>query len=381
MKIAIVYDVMYPYGLGGGEKRNWEVARRLARRGHEVWLVTVQMWDGATEFEREGVHCVGVCRWKPGLSVGGKRSFWQPLYFARHLFSYLRRSEFDLVDCGNFPYLSCLAARAAIQFRRTRLVITWYEARGWRRWTEHRGRAIGVLAGLFELWIARLTAFNVAISSLTAEHARKFLGVKRMTIVPCGVDVAAISSCACCSKENQVLYVGRLTRYKRVDMLIDSFARITGQFPEHKLKIVGRGYERENLEALAARLGLSGKVIFCDGLSEEQLHQEYVKSCVFVLPSEQEGFGIVLLEAMAAGTPLIALKAPHSAAGCLITHGSNGLLAANAEEMAGALVSLLADDALRNRLSAAGRETARQHDWDGAIVPAVEKYFREVAGS
>ena len=381
MKIAIVYDVMYPFELGGGEKRNWEVATRLVKRGHEVQLVSVQMWDGPAEFVKDGVRCVGVCRLKPGLSVRGKRSFWQPMYFARNLFAYLRRCDVDLIDCGNFPYLSCLAARAAILFSKTKLVVTWYEARGRQRWMEHRGPTIGVIAWLFELWISRLTSFNVSISRLTEVNARSFLGLKQMRVVPCGVDYEAVSAVAgVVAKENQVLYVGRLTRYKRVDVLMEAFARIAGGLPGYKLKIVGRGYERENLEALAARLGISGKTIFCEGLSEKDLHSEYARSRVFVLPSEQEGFGIVLVEAMAAGTPVIALKAPHSAADGLITHGVDGFLVANAEDMSVALGSILADEVLWNKLAAAGRETARKYDWDGSVVPEVEKYYRQVVG-
>ncbi|MEI6808304.1 MAG: glycosyltransferase, partial [bacterium] len=354
---------------------------RLAGRGHEVWLVSVQMWDGAPEFIREGVHCVGVCRWKPNLSVGGKRSFWQPLYFARHLISYLRRNDFDLIDCSNFPYLSCLAARTAVLFRRTRLVITWYEARGLRRWMEHRGPATGVVAGLFELWIARLTASNAAISAFTAEHAQKFLGLNHMAVVPCGVDIAAIAAAPeNPAKKDQILYVGRLTRYKRVDMLIEAFSHIASRFPEQKLRIVGKGYERERLQILATKLGLVERVIFCEGLSEKELQIEYAKSCMFVLPSEQEGFGMVLLEAMAAGTPVIALKAPHSAACSLVSHGNNGILVANTEELTDALGSLLGDDDLRSRLAVAGRETARMYDWDEAVIPTVEKYYRDVVG-
>lgn len=376
MKIAIVYDVMYPYGLGGGEKRNWEVARRLAARGHQVWLVSMQMWDGAPEFTREGVHCVGICRSKPGLTVGGKRSLWQPLYFARHLFSYLRRNEFDLIDCSNFPYLSCLAARAAVVFRRTKLVITWYEARGLRRWREHRGPVVGSLAWLFEFWIARLTAHNVAISGFTAGHAEKFLGLKNMAIAPCGVDFEAISSAAAnIPRGKQVLYVGRLTRYKRVDMLIEAFARTAGDFPGYCLKIVGRGYEKEGLQALADRLGVAGRTVFCDGLSEPELFREYAGSQVFVLPSEQEGFGIVLLEAMAAGAPVIARRAPHSAADHLVVHESNGLLVENVDEMASALARILSDTVLRDKFSAAGVDTARKYDWDGAVIPVLEKYY------
>jgi len=380
MKIAIVYDVVYPYGLGGGEKRNWEIARRLVKLGHDVRLVSMQMWEGEAEFRREGVCFTGVCRWKPALSVGGKRSFWEPVYFARHVFSYLKRCDADVVDCSNFPYLSCLAARLANLFRKTKLVITWYEVRGLRRWVDHRGLAVGSIAWLSEFLISRMTIFNMAISRFTEQRAREFLGLKDMAVVPCGVDFAALANAAGTGKKKQVLYVGRLTKYKRVDMLIDAFARISVEYPQYTLKIVGRGYERERLSGIAVEKGVSEKVQFEEDLSEEALYREYASSRVFVLPSEQEGFGIVLLEAMAVGTPVIALKAPNSAAEGLITSENDGLLVESVEELANALRRVISDDGLRDRLSVAGIETARRHDWDRNVIPGLEKYYELVIG-
>ena len=145
MKIAFVYDVAYPYSLGGGEKRTWEVARRLADLGHDVSLISMHMWEGESKFTREGVRCVGICPWREDLLGKGRRSLGEPLYFAKHVYRYLKNHEFDVVDCANFPYLPCIAARLALKGTKTKLVITWYEARGLKRWIEHRG-VVGVAA-------------------------------------------------------------------------------------------------------------------------------------------------------------------------------------------------------------------------------------------
>ena len=377
MNLAIVYDALYPFGFGGGEKRNWEIARRLAARGHSVTLASVQTWEGDAEFLREGVRCRGVCAWRPNLSAGGKRAWREPLYFARHVFSFLRRESFDLVDCSNFPYLSCLAARAALRRRpASSLVITWYEVRGWRGWMEHRG-ALGLPAWVAERLVSRLRARHAAISDFTRARAERMMGMRGLEVVPCGVDCAAAARAAAPGRAPQILFVGRLVRHKRVDFLLRAFASVTSRFPDYRLKIVGRGYEREALGSLVLDLRLGDRVDFVDAMEEDALRAEYARSRCFVLPSEQEGFGIVLLEAMAAGTPVIALDAPYSAAASVVRHGEDGVLVANVEEMGTALAALLGDEEQWHRLSEGGRSTALRFDWDTVVVPRAEAFYRD----
>ena len=375
MKIAIVYDVVYPHRLGGGEKRNWEIARRLAARGHEVWLVTTRMWDGPPVVVREGVHCAGICAWKQWLFARDRRSFLEPLYFATHLFSYLLGHKFDVIDCGSFPYLPCMAARIASMFGRGKLVITWYEVRGLQRWIEHRGKTSGPIAAFLERAVSRLRATHSAISEFTKKRAEEVLGLRNMKVVPCGVENLPGAPASERRRLDQVLYVGRLAGYKRVDLLMDAFAPLAGEMPGLCLKIVGRGECRQGLAEQALKLGIRDKVVFVDSLEERDLRAAYAESKVFALASEQEGFGIVLVEAMAAGTPVIALDAPDSAAGSLIVDGKNGLLVKTKDEMTAALRRVLTDETLCRKLSAEGLVTARRYDWDAAIVPAQIKLY------
>lgn len=368
----------YPFSLGGGEKRNWEIGRRLAARGHEVSLLCVKMWEGEDEIVRDGARYAGVCPWSGDLSVAGKRAMGEPLFFGRHVYAHLKAREYDVVDCSNFPYLSCIAAERALAGKgNSRLVVTWYEIRGFRRWLRHRGWK-GLPAWFFERVVSRLTCHNVAISDFTAARAERKLGIRGIKVVPCGVDTALWRPDGAAAVTGQVLYVGRLTRHKNVDMLITAFAETARSVGDCTLKIVGRGIERNELERLALETCPKGRVVFADSLSEDELRAEYAKSSVFVLPSEQEGFGMVLLEAMAAGAPVVALDSPDSAAGSLIRNGENGMLVRTGPEMASAMRSLLEDPALRARVRTAGAETAARYDWDSAVVTPLEEYYRDV---
>jgi L-malate glycosyltransferase len=376
MKVAIVYDLAYPYHLGGAERRLWELARRLAARGHTVELLSMQMWPGPPVLVQEGVRSVGVCAGMPPFNKRGNRSLIEPVVFACHLFRYLRRTDFDLIDCAEMPYLAALAARLAILGRRTKLVVTWHEARGLRGWVRYNGWT-GLIAAMFERICCRLTRHNIAISEMTARRAREILGIRNMAVVPCGVDLAVWQSWMNVVRGNQILYVGRLVRHKHVDWVIDAFAELDQSHPGFKLKIIGAGYAKTALVDQVARLGLQDKVVFEERVSEQTLAEEYARSRALLFPSTQEGFGMVIIEAMAAGTPVVALDAPDSAAATIVANGQDGMLVQTQTEMVEALKRLASDEDLWQRLSSGGRATVRSYDWT-PIVETLDRFYRSV---
>jgi len=381
MKIAIVYDAIYPDHIGGGEKRNWEVARRLARRGHEVWLIGMQFWPGESVIRREGVICAGVCPAVPLFNRRGRRSLTEPLYFAWHLFRFLLRHRFDLINCGEMPYLSCFVARMFCRRHGTPLVITWHEVRGLSGWRQYSGR-LGALAWFFETLTARLTRHNLAISALTVERSARIYPAlaATMRLIECGVEVGAQADAPApqARSRERLLCVGRLVPHKRVDWLVAAVRRLAADFPDIQLVIVGKGSEENRLRQMAEESGLSGRVEFKGVVGAAELEREMAAAGMLVFPSMQEGFGVVVIEAMAAGLPVIAADAPLSAARFVISHGEDGLLVRTSENLIEAVRSLLKDDALYARLSSQGRIAARRYDWDAAIIPAIEGYFEDI---
>jgi len=160
-----------------------------------------------------------------------------------------------------------------------------------------------------------------------------------------------------------ILTVGRWSaseRYKGADKLIRAVAQLYPAFPGLNLVAVGGGDDLPRLRTLASELGIAGRVHFFDGLSREEVAACYARANIFALPSTGEGFGMVFLEAMAFGAPIVAAACGGSTD--LVHDESNGLLVApnNAKELSQALERLLKDDSLRFRLGRCGAETVRQ---------------------
>jgi phosphatidylinositol alpha-1,6-mannosyltransferase len=169
-----------------------------------------------------------------------------------------------------------------------------------------------------------------------------------------------------------LLIVGRMAaseRYKGHEQLLHAMTRLPGaasganlspRLPaagnvQPRLVIAGDGDDRLRLEALAASLGLSDRVLFTGFVSEATLAELYARAAVFVMPSRGEGFGLVYLEAMRAGRPCVAARA--SAAEEIVADGETGLLAdpLDPDAIAGALGRLLAAPDLARAMGEAGR--------------------------
>ncbi len=160
-----------------------------------------------------------------------------------------------------------------------------------------------------------------------------------------------------------VVAAGRLTRQKGFDLLVRAFAQVIVRRPDWQLRIYGDGAEREALQRLIAELGLS-RSVWLMGRTPE-MHDEMARGSVYALSSRFEGFGMVIIEAMSAGLPVVSFDCPRGPAD-IITHGSNGLLvpAEDVDELGRALLRLIEDDALRRTMAAAARATAQDYSMD-----------------
>lgn len=380
MKIAILYDVLYPFSIGGGEKTNWELARRLAARGHDVTLVSSRMWEGSPYIDRDGVRCAGVCRWLQRTNRLGNRSILQPVLFAVGTFRFLRKERFDVVVCCAFPYLAALAAKLALTFTQTPLALMWFEARGFAAWIKQAGPVLGTFAAFFERCTRFLSPFNQANSLFTSERMIRLLGMRpdSISVIHCGVDYAQMTAAAAIHKERLILTVSRLVPHKRVDTLLEAFNSIAPEFPGHTLCIVGSGVEYVKLLNKVRETGLQDRVHFMECVSDEVLQNLFGIAEVFVLPSEQEGFGMVLIEAMAAGASVIARRSELSAAQYVIENGRDGLLFDDTGGLAETLRKVLSDGNLSSALIKAGKAKAASNDWDTSIVPEFERWLTEL---
>lgn len=184
-------------------------------------------------------------------------------------------------------------------------------------------------------------------SHYCAKQVRSLYGLTREpAIVPELIDLKEWRQClaqnpAEPARRFTVLFVGRFYRRKRVDLLLRAAAELKPQIPGLEVRIVGNGPCRDPLQELSRSLRLEDVVTWLGDVSRADLAAEYQRTTVFCLPSVQEGFGIVLLEAMAAGKPIVAARAaaipevaPHAV---LVTPDDASALAAGIAELSGSL--------------------------------------------
>ena len=373
MKIAYLYDAVYPYTVGGVERRIYELSRRLTARGHEVHIFGMHSWEGERDLELDGVYYHGICPRMP-LYREGRRSIWQAARFGVHSFLPFLRDGFDVIDCQNFPYFSCLAARTGSLLRLSPLVITWHEF-----WEDYWNEYLG-WAGTGGRWMERLctglTPHNVAVSGLTqralSQHFRKDIPV-----IPNGITLREIQSARPSPITSDLVFAGRLIREKRADLLLDAVKLLKQENPDLRYVVIGDGPERGALEARSRNLGLSDNVLFTGFLPDPAGAWSYfLSSKVFVLPSIREGFGMSALEALACGLPVVTIDHPRNATKALLTPDTGRVCKEDACALTIAIRECLEQSA---EMKGACIARARGYDWD-RIVGEMERFYHDVAG-
>jgi glycosyltransferase involved in cell wall biosynthesis len=345
MNIAYVSDVVYPYVKGGAEKRIYEMGRRLTTYD-EVHVFGIKWWEGTKDIDLDGIHLHGIC--KPlSLYAGERRSFREAIRFAGSL-GPLSAYDLDVIDCNQFPYLHCFPSKLISRLNGIPLVVTWHEF--WDNyWKEYLG-PIGVLGKLTERAVLRAADKAIAVSEATKDH---LVHLKQdIELVPNGVDIAFIDSVAPAKISVDTLFVGRLIRQKNVDLLIRALPT------DATLCIIGDGPEKENLISLAKEVNAT--VRFVRTLSYADLISVMKAANSLVLPSTREGFGIVALEALACGTPVITTNVEMNAAKELITHEENGFLVS---PTVNAIRSALSEIS-KKQMHRAAKASAAPFDWN-----------------
>ncbi len=358
MKIAYVYDAVYPWVKGGAEKRIYELSRRLAKRGHEVHCYGMNWWMGDDEILKDNVHLHGICPPMP-LYSNGKRSISQAAFFAGKLLSL--RTDCDVMDCQNFPYLSCFSAKLLSGLRGQKLFITWHEVWGdyWHSYLGEKGRA----GQAVEWAAARLTDHNVAISVRTQRELLS-LGAGEVQVVPNGIDWQEINRVHASATQSDIIYVGRLVEHKNIDLLIKALEIVKADIPDVKALIVGNGPEMERLQSLVSERELEKNVDFRGFLENYNEALALMKSSrIFAAPSSREGFGMAALEANACGLPVVTIEHKMNAVMDLVTRETGAVCQPTEQDLAEAICRMLSrKEKMRGRCI----EEARKYDWERA---------------
>jgi glycosyltransferase involved in cell wall biosynthesis len=331
VRVCLVYDCLFPHTVGGAERWYRNLAERLAADGHEVTYLTLRQWPRGADPGVAGVRVVAVGPRLGLYTASGRRRVGPPLVFGLGVLGHLARfgRGYDVVHTASFPYFSLLAAGALRRRRGFRLVVDWHEL--WTReyWQDYLGRAGGWAGWRVQRACARIPQQAFCFSRLHAARLARE-GVRGAVTVLRGQYVAGAEPQVERYGEPVVVFAGRHIPEKQVPAIVPAVALARASAPELRAEIFGDGPERTRVVELVRSLGLEDAVEVPGFVEHGRVHAALRRALCLVLPSRREGYGLVVVEACAAGTPAVVVADPDNAATELIEEGVNGFVAASA---------------------------------------------------
>ncbi len=263
------------------------------------------------------------------------------------------------------------------------MVTTWIEVWPTDYWCDYAGKLRGRIGAAIQKLCINLTDTSFAFSELTAGALRE-QGLSLEAVVLTGMFGGASGLHPIAKvKRPRIIFAGRHIPEKHVVSIPAAVALARRSIPELRATIFGDGPERSRVLSEIDRLQLSG-VVDCPGfVSEAEIERAMYEAACLILPSEREGYGLVVVEAAAHGTPSIVVNSLNNAASALLADGINGCIALShaPEALADAIVRVFAN---REALSVSSRAwfESHRHELDIACsVARIEQTYRAVIGN
>ena len=364
MKIAMVspYDLTWP---GGVTAHVTQLARELGRSGHEVQVLAPHS-PSRTHVDAEQFIPLG--RSVPLPSGGSTARVSLSWWLYPKVRDILRREEFDIVHLHE-PMVPILPL-CVLEFSNSVNVGTFHAS------YSHQ-RLYTIAHPIIKRWHRRLHG-AIAVSPAAYRYVHQaFPGEYK--IIPNGIDVDKFALNAAPLPQYQdgktnILFVGRLEKRKGLRYLLEAYSKLKWRMPNTRLLVVGPGLpDEESFEIIGARR--LQDVVFVGKVDDEGLPRYYASADIFCSPATgAESFGIVLLEAMAAGKPVVASDIEGYSG--IISHGQQGLLVPckNSEELAKSLSLLIENPELARRMGAKGSQMVQKYRW-AVVASQVEDYY------
>jgi len=371
MKLCIISDFFVPHYNGGGERRYFEIAKRLVDRGHHVDVICMKI-QGVDDYELiEGINVYHV---GPKIKNPPYKTVSDFIHFIISSFLWVLKNDYDIIDSQQYvPYISGFFGA---KIKRIPVIGTIHDVSSGR---DDQWLTLTKFAPFFEKLLLRLpfdkiiTVSNHTKNALTENYSVK---PERIDLVHNGVDLKLVDSITIYKKNiDSVIFVGRLAAHKHVDDLINVVKLLKEDFKDIYLKIIGNGIEKDNLIKIVNDLNLNDQVDFASDLEYSEVIKEIKKSTILALPSTREGFGMVLTEANACNIPAVAYKSGGVVE--VIEDSKNGFLVEprNINELSRKIRFLLENKNIAREMGEYGRKKVEKcFDWEKIVINIIEIY-------
>jgi glycosyltransferase involved in cell wall biosynthesis len=384
MRVCLVYDCLFPHTVGGAERWYRDLAERLCAEGHEVTYVTLRQWkrgERAQIDERVRVVTAG-----PHLALytdSGRRRILPPLVFGVGVFAHLLRNgrRYDVVHTCSFPYFSLLAAAMLRRLMGFGLVVDWFEVWSRSYWRDYLGGIGGRIGELVQRACARVPQRAFCFSELHARRLREERLNGPVTVLR-GLYAGSAQPAAPRPAEPIVLFAARLIPEKQVALAVAAMALAVRRIEGLQGEFLGEGPERAVLDAAIVEHELQGSVTARGFAETETVDTEMRRATCMLVTSRREGYGLVVVEAAARGTPSVVVAGEDNAATELVVEGVNGTIAEQADPEAVAAAIVRVYEAGIELRESTVRWFAENADWlslESSLRMVLDSYARPSA--
>jgi glycosyltransferase involved in cell wall biosynthesis len=377
MHICLVYDLLFPYTIGGAERWYRNLAERLVAAGHRVTYLTLRHWPEGEVVDVPGVEVIAVGPRLDFYTASGRRRIGPPLRFGLGVLRHLTRegARYDVVHTASFPYFSLLAAALARRRHPFRIVVDWHEVWSGEYWRDYLGPVAGRVGHAVQRRCVRVPHRAFCFSRLHARRLREEGFGGDVTVLE--GEYAGPPGSPPATAEPLVVFAGRHIPEKQAAALVPAIARARESVPELRCEIFGDGPTRPEVVRLIAEHGLDGAVEAPGFVVEDRLRGSLRRALCLALPSKREGYGLVIVEAAALGVPSVVVRGPDNAATELVEEGENGAIADSVEssELAAAILRVhAAGPALRESTARWFARNARRLSLDNSLETVIRAY-------
>jgi glycosyltransferase involved in cell wall biosynthesis len=380
--------IRFPPAPGGAENHVYHISRELRDRGHKITVFTSDLYtevpfkrmrDSSSEYQGLPVR-----RFR-AYSLKGEMHY----VFIPKMAKAVIGEQTDVIHTHSYGYYQSTIGALTKNIRNRPMIITPHFHPQWSMWGGARRKR---LRKVYDRTLARSTmdAFDYVICHTRKEKdllSQYSIPEDRIRIIPAGVDFSRFENLPSPDifrnkydiSGEFVFYAGRLASNKGLLNLMEGAPKVLSQYPETTFVLVGEDEGlKETLVKRAAELGISDSVIFTGHITDNDLFMSAFTACdVFVLPSEYEAFGLVLLEAGACEKPCVATKV--GGVPEVIEDGRTGLLVdyGDVDSLANSISSLLGDEAKRKQMGKAARERVKKNFTWTKVVDQLEKVYSD----
>jgi glycosyltransferase involved in cell wall biosynthesis len=335
-------DMKHP-DAGGAEVLTHEVMVRLARMGHSMTLFCPSIPNAPEKEEIDGIEII---------RKGGKYT----VYNKAKEFYRMNKHHYDFVvdEINAKPFLSSEIVKG-------RPILALFHQLIKEEWFYETYFPLNYICYYYleQKWLSEYRNIPTVTVSNSSEQDLKKYGFKRTFVVPMGLSIKPLESVKQKEPVPTVVFIGRLKRHKLPDHAVQAFALIKEEIPDSKMWIIGDGKMRSQLEKMNIK-----DVIFYGHISNELKYELLRKAHLVLMPSVREGWGLVVTESNAMGTPVVAYNVP-GLQDSVINKKTGILLDKNSpQDLAQAAISLLSDRDLLQTYSNNALSFSKQFSWD-----------------